>query len=222
MECINENIHVIRNGIFPSNTYLLSNPESKDCIVIDPGLDRETIEREIVDSGLRPIAILATHGHFDHIGSVSVIKEKYLVPFYLHEADFKISQSANFYLKMARIDAQVETTKPDILFKSNEEHLSIGSFELIIHHLPGHSPGSCIIQYKHYLFSGDLLFKSAIGDDSIPKADLTLLKESLTFVMTSFKANDLILPGHGQPATLGEIQQENTVLKNFLSKTVHL
>lgn len=217
-EYINDNIFVIRNSIFPSNTYLLKSNGSNSCIVIDPGLDARAIEIGIAISGLIPQAIIATHGHFDHVGNVAMLKERYNIPFYLHEADLKISQSVNFYLKVARIDATIITTRPDHLFHGEHDKATIGNFTLDIHNLPGHSDGSCIVQYGSYLFSGDLLFQQGIGDDSMPKANMKLLKNSLSKLITIFKDTDLILPGHGNAATLGKIKNTNVVLQQFLLK----
>jgi hydroxyacylglutathione hydrolase len=215
-EYINDNIFIIRNSIFPSNTYLLKSSLDNSCIVIDPGLDSQAIEAGIIASGLVPKAVIATHGHFDHVGNVAMLKNKYDIPFYLHEADLKISQSVNFYLKVARIDATIITTRPDHLFKGEHDQLTIGNFTLEIHNLPGHSDGSCVVQYGSYLFSGDLLFQQGIGDDSMPKANMELLKNSLFKLITTFKDTDLVLPGHGNAATLEKIKNTNVVLQQFL------
>lgn len=218
MEYINEDICRIRNGIFPSNTYLLKCSNDLDCIVIDPGLDTAKLEQEIDASGWKPVAIIATHGHFDHIGSVAMLKQKYNPPFYLHEADYKISQSANFYLKMARIDAKVITVKPDHLFKGETNTVSFGDVALTIHLLPGHSAGSCVIQYQHFLFSGDLIFLDGIGDDSIPRADTNALKQSLLKLIHNFPDSTIMVPGHGNIASLAAIKAGNKALQHILLK----
>jgi hydroxyacylglutathione hydrolase len=215
---INDSIYLIRNGIFPSNTYLLKDGRSNDCIVFDPGLDLAAVEKGIKESGWKPIAIMCTHGHFDHIGSVTMLKTTFDIPYYLHQKDYKISQSANFYLKMARVEAKVETSKPDVLLNDTEGVVMVGNFEINYHLLPGHSDGSCMLQYKNYLFSGDILFEHGIGDDSIPKANMTLLRKSLEIILEQYKDADLILPGHGNALSLGDLKKGNKQLQLFLSK----
>lgn len=222
MELIKENIYLIRNKkVFSSNTYVLTNKANSECILIDPGFDFELIEQGIEKLKLKPIAIISTHGHFDHIGSVSIFKNKFNIPFYLHEADLKISQSANFFLKIAQLDHKIETPKPDFLFKAKQENLKISSFDLNIYNFPGHSPGSCVVKAETYLFSGDILYKNGLGPESIPREDKILLKESILKIFDTFVKDDLVLPGHGAHEYLGVIRQNNLELINFISNTTN-
>ena len=222
MELIKENIYLVRNEkIFPSNTYILKHKANDTCILIDPGFDHEVIDKCIECLKFDPIAIIATHGHFDHIAGVSFFKKKFNVPFYLHEADLKICLSANFYLKIAQINYKIETPTPDVLFKEPYESISISGFNLSVHNFPGHSNGSCIIQYGSDLFSGDVLYKKGLGAGSIPRENIGLLKESLEMIMKRFGNDVLILPGHGPTEYLGAIKEHNTELRIFLSKNTN-
>jgi len=142
----------IKNNIFSSNTYLISNDIDKHCLIIDPGLDELAIENKIQELNYIPVAIIGTHGHFDHIGSVSFFKEKYGIPFFLHEADVKLMKSANFYLKLTKTDRFIKVANPDVLFNQIYEKISIKGFNLEIHKYSGHTVGSCIIQYENNIF----------------------------------------------------------------------
>ena len=217
MGLIKENIYLTRNKkIFSSNTYIFKNKVNEECIIIDPGFDEELIDKDIQQNNLRPIAVISTHGHFDHIGSVAFFKNKYNIPFYLHEADMKISQSANFYLKVAQLDHKIETPKPDFLFKGEHDHLILNGIDIEIYNLPGHSPGSCIIKIENNLFSGDIFYKNGLGAGSIPKENSELLKRSILKIFQIFFDEDLVLPGHGASEYLGAIKNNNAELKKFL------
>ncbi len=217
MELIDHLLYKVRNEIFSSNSYILKDKLSDFCLLIDPGLDTQAIDKKLTELNLKPIAILATHGHFDHIGSVSFFKNKFKIPFYMHEADSKISQSANFYLKIARIDHKIETPKPDILFREKKETINIGNFELCIYNFPGHSAGSCIIQNNKYLFTGDIMYKKGLGFNNFPGEDKAKLKQSIQEVFETFSDDSLVLPGHGESEYLMNIKNNNQDLINFLN-----
>lgn len=218
MELTDPHIHVIKNGIFPSNTYLLQSDNDKSCILIDPGLDTEYIEKTIERLNLKPIAILATHGHFDHIASVSFFKKKYNIQFYLHEADLKISKSANFFLKIAKINFKMDIPVPDYIFKGFMEKILIGEFDLNIFNFTGHSNGSSIIQYRNCLFSGDIIYKKGMYFNNFPGENKIKLKESIVtiFEMFSQDKDTMIFPGHGEPAFLNAIKENNKELISFI------
>ena len=217
MALTNHLLYKVRNEIFSSNSYILREKHSDFCLLIDPGLDTQAIDKILDDLNLKPIAILATHGHFDHIGSVSFFKNKFKIPFYMHLADVKISQSANFYLKIAGINHKIETPKPDVLFKEKKETINIGNFELCIYNFPGHSSGSCIIQHDKYLFTGDLMYKKGLGFNNFPGEDKAKLKRSIHAVFEIFSDDSLVLPGHGDSEYLLNIKNNNQDLINFLN-----
>lgn len=217
MELINENVFLFRNKLlFSSNTYLLKNSINNECIIIDPGLDYDLLLKNILEQKLIPIAIISTHGHFDHIGCIQLLKNQFDIPFYLHEGDLKLCKSANFYLKIAKLDHKIETTLPDFILKGESNSINIGGIELTMYNYPGHSPGSCVIKYNRLLFTGDILYKKGLGKGSMPKEDLTLLKQSLKNIMVFFKDDSIVFPGHGEFDSLAEIKKNNKELMNFL------
>ena len=217
MELTDHLLYTVRNEIFSSNSYILREKLSDFCLLIDPGLDTQSIDKKLTDLNLKPIAVLATHGHFDHIGSVSFFKNKFKIPFYMHEADSKISQTANFYLKIARINHKIETPKADVLFQEKKETITIGNFELCIYNFPGHSAGSCIIQQDKYLFTGDIMYKKGLGFNNFPGEDKAKLKHSIQEVFETFSDDSLVLPGHGESEYLINIKNNNQDLINFLN-----
>jgi glyoxylase-like metal-dependent hydrolase (beta-lactamase superfamily II) len=218
VESTNYTIEVIRNRFFPSNTYVLTLKGSRKSILIDPGLDLEAIRQRIEEMDIQPVGIVATHGHFDHIGSVAFLQAKYNIPYYLHELDVKISKAANFFLKMVKLDIRIETPVPDRLFKGKNERVGIDDFEFDVYNLPGHTEGSCVIQFENSLFSGDLVYREGLGFNHFPGENKGKLKVSLQELSQKFSGeNVMIYPGHGDKALLSEIQENNKELIDFLN-----
>jgi hydroxyacylglutathione hydrolase len=189
---------------------------TKESLIIDPGLDKEEVQQKINSLEIIPIAILATHGHFDHIGSVAELKERYKIPFFLHKADLKISKSANFFAKMAKINIKINIAEPDFLI-TDEKVLTIGSMNVNFFHLPGHSSGSSAFQIDNNLFSGDIIYKNGLGFNHFPGEDLNELKKSVKTMFSTFSDETMIYPGHGIFASLGEIKKENKELIEFVN-----
>ena len=208
----------IRNRFFPSNTYILKKDSNNNCIVIDPGLDSENIHKCILENNLLPIAIICTHGHFDHIASVSYLKKEFdNIPYYLHKADYKIAKSANFYLKLTKIKFWIEYAAPDYIFQNNMEEIEIGGFNFTVLQFPGHSDGSCILKYKDILFTGDIMYKSGLGFNNFPGENINVLKESINKIILTFDKDCLVYPGHGDSDYLGNIATKNLELVNFIN-----
>lgn len=216
MASTNYSVVQIKNGIFPSNTYIFTDIDTGKSLIIDPGLDREALVHAEKELGLKPVAVLATHGHFDHIGHAAYFQEKYKIPFYLHEKDLKLSQSANFYLKVARLGFNIDTPVPDHLFRGDKYQFSLAGFECTIYNFPGHTPGSCVIQHKENLFTGDIFYKNGLGFNHFPGENPQQLKESIRTIFHAFTEQTNIYPGHGSAATLGTIKSENKELINFI------
>ena len=208
----------IKNLSFSSNTYVLSFEEKNDCIIIDPGLDEFLIDKLIQENNLHPIAVISTHGHFDHIAGVSYFKDKYSIPYYIHESDRKIAQSANFFLKIAGINRKIQTPKPDFFFTGESEKITINDFELEIYNFSGHSQGSSIIKYDGNLFSGDILYKNKLGFNNFPGENKVKLRESIIKIFELFPDESIIFPGHGESEHLGVIKATNIDLIDFLYK----
>ena len=206
MESIKETIYLIRNKkIFSSNTYIFKN-------IIN-------ISYTTLCNALWKFFIIILYFIFIKIFiiySAAYFKNKHKIPFYLHEGDIKIAQSANFFLKIAQLEHKIETPKPDFLFRGELDYLILNNIGLEIYNFPGHSPGSCIIKIENNLFSGDIFYRNGLGKGSVPKENTELLRQSILKIFSVFLDENLVLPGHGSPEYLGIIIENNSELKDFL------
>ena len=209
-------VHLIRNTVFPSNTYLLTIEGSGSCIIIDPGLNFEEIDNKIRELDLVPGYVLSTHAHFDHAGTAAFFQDKYKSKFCIHQADLKLLKALNFYLKMVKLEMIVKTPKPDIVF-SNYMSMDIAGSEIQVFNYPGHTDGSCIFLTKEGLFTGDLLYLNGIGTNPFPGQNDKKLQSSLTDILMRFDENLMIYPGHGRYGQLKEFKLNNPELSKFLS-----
>lgn len=206
----------IKNDIFPSNSYALCKEGSSECLLIDPGVDFEGIERELQNLRLTPTNIISTHGHFDHVSGVSFFVKKYNAKFYIHQDDLKTLKSVNFALKMMKIDLKVEVPVPHNLMTGYSTALELDSLVLNVYNFPGHTNGSCLVEWGNNLFTGDTLYKKGLGLNNYPGENKEDLRASLLKITELFNDQTLIYPGHGDSDLLGKIKMENLELKSFL------
>ena len=180
-------------GVYETNCYILFTPKGE--FIIDPGTDALLFIKKHVK---KPLAILNTHGHYDHIWDNAKVKKEYNIPIYIHKNDaFMLHDNFNQGYDSSDADFLVD----------NEDILNICGVDFKFHFLPGHTPGCTMIEIasKNIMFSGDFLFYRSIGRWDFPYSDANLMKQSLEKVMT-YKEDFKLLPGHGQETTLKEEQ----------------
>ena len=182
--------------MFLTNTYLLV--EADEVIIIDPVSKADRIQAKILNNE-KVVGILLTHGHFDHIGAVDELAEVYQCPVYLHYEDYEMTQDPQ------KNYSQTKKIKLKSKLKFYEEQLQLGHFEFIIHHTPGHTPGSVCIEYKDLLFTGDTLFKESVGRTDLYRGNPQELKQSLRRI-AKMDPRMKIYPGHEEQSTLSHEQ----------------
>jgi hydroxyacylglutathione hydrolase len=185
------------------NCFLLIDSKERSCIVFDPGYGVEEISREIRERSVTVEAILATHTHFDHIASVSLLQQSFGdIPFLCHREELKILKDVNTYtlfLSAGKIAA------PEVArFIEDGESIRFGSGMIDVRHMAGHTPGGCVFQYGKVLFTGDLLIKSQGRAHKLPGFDRAALETSWTTLFSSFSDDYLVFPGHGAATTVGQ------------------
>ncbi len=186
-------------GSLQANCYLLVN--DKDCLIIDPGDDASFILEEIQRKRLNLVGMLATHGHFDHIGAVGEIQLSFNVPLYVFEEDQflidRLGETAKYFL---RHDPHFISPKNISYLKERE--LKILNFKFQIVFTPGHTPGGCCFYFKeeNALFTGDTLFADGVGRTDLSYSNETDLNKSLEKI---HRLKDIIIyPGHGESAMI--------------------
>ncbi len=190
-------------GQMAANCYIIENRDQS--IIIDPGANGSQLIDYLDNKGLQIRYILLTHGHFDHIGAIDELVEKYQCQVYIHENDYEMIYNDQYnlsaYYHPLKIKTQVSKVK---------DHLHIGQFRITFMNLPGHTKGSCFIIFDDYdlAFSGDVLFKNSIGRYDFPTSSVEDTKETLKKIY-SMTSNLQIYPGHGENTTLFEEQKNN-------------
>ena len=179
-------------GPIATNTYVLVS--GNETIIIDPASKPEKMIEKLGDLDLK--AVLLTHGHFDHIKACDGLYEKYHCPIYLHEDDEELARD-----KYSGADFGLVSYISCKTLPLKEGKMKIGPFEFEVIFTPGHTPGSVIFVFDHYIFTGDTLFRGSVGRTDLKGGDARTLKESLR-VFKSFKEEYFILPGHDDPSTL--------------------
>lgn len=185
-------------GQLQTNCYLFYDKDMREAFIIDPGDDGEFIINKIKDLNLKPKAILATHGHFDHVLAVTELKLAFNIPFYLNEKDIKILKRAQTTAKyFTGLDVDPTPTVDNFLI--NNKILTIGNLGLQVLVTPGHTLGSvCLYCEKEKLiFSGDLIFKDGgFGRTDLEGGNFSVLKQSIKKIL-SLNKYTIIYPGHG-------------------------
>jgi glyoxylase-like metal-dependent hydrolase (beta-lactamase superfamily II) len=193
-------ITTLPNGQWRQNCYILSS-DNGQAIIFDPGSDAEMIQKYLDENKLEPLAILNTHAHYDHVGAVVTLMDRYEIPFYLHAGDEKLLKQANLYkiLFESKKSIKVPVTFDDL--SSLSAPLKINNFSFDVLSTPGHTPGSVCFLFFDTLFSGDTLMPNGPGRTDLPGGNKQALALSLDG-LRKLPYQTIIYPGHGKPLTL--------------------
>lgn len=203
-------IEKIAVGPLQANCFLITEPQSKEALLIDPGDEPDRILAHVERLGAKLKAIVLTHSHGDHIGAVEAIKNRTGVPVMIHqaEADWITDPGKNL---SALLGIPVAAPPADRLLNEGDT-ISIGSENLKVLHTPGHSPGGLSLYRNGILLSGDLIFRESVGRTDLPGGDPNLLIEVLKTKILTLPDETLIYPGHGEATTVGSERKRNPFL----------
>lgn len=194
-----------------SNCYIIYDDKEKLGAVIDPGDDADIILTKVKEMDVEIKYILATHGHFDHIGAVAELKTALGADFLAHQDDFFfIEDGKNAALRWG-VHIQ-QPPKPDRFIEDGDK-IKIGKFEFKVIHTPGHSPGGVCFLYDRILFGGDTLFQGSIGRTDFRKGSFEDLKNSIRKRLYSLPDDTIVYTGHGPPTTIGDEKKYNAFVR---------
>ncbi|HMK95204.1 MAG TPA: MBL fold metallo-hydrolase [Candidatus Limnocylindrales bacterium] len=192
-------------GSLSTNCYVVFSQQTKEAIIIDPGLDLPSEADQIFDyvaqAGLKIKLIVNTHGHPDHINGDAVLQEKYNVPICIHRLD------------AASLALLENVSFPPTVLLDEGTLIKFGNESLTVMHTPGHTPGSVCLLGERLVFTGDTLFAGGIGRTDFPGGSESAMRLSLQR-LARLPDYFLIYPGHGRPSVMGEEKRVNPFLTN--------
>jgi hydroxyacylglutathione hydrolase len=204
-------IRTIESMPFQENTYVVWLPERNEALVIDPGLEPDLILDCLRENQLRPVAILNTHGHGDHIGGNAALKEAFpnaRLIIGINEARLLADPDANL---SAPFGAPVISPPADQLIKEGDV-LELAGIRLEVLDIPGHSPGHVVFVFRNtpcLVFGGDVLFRGSIGRYDFPGSNGPLLIEGIRTKLFQLSPDTVVYPGHGPVTTIGQEKRSN-------------
>ncbi|GGP15878.1 MBL fold metallo-hydrolase [Nonomuraea glycinis] len=206
-------------GAFQTNCYAVAPAAGEECVIVDPGQDAvEGIEEMLREHRLKPVAVLLTHGHLDHVWSVAPVCGARDIPAWIHPDDRHLlsDPSAGLSPGSASMFGGLTFSEPDEVRElSDGATLELAGMELVVDHTPGHTRGSVSFRLpdEDIMFAGDLLFAGSIGRTDLPGGDYPTILRSLAAKCLPLPDDTVVLPGHGPQTTIGRERATNPYLK---------
>ena len=215
-------------GAFAANCYVIAPAPGEECVIVDPGQDAaQGIEEILAEHRLKPAAVLATHGHIDHVWSVAPVCGAKDIPAYIHPADRALLSDPARGLPLGagqQLFGGLTFSEPDDVQElADGMTLRLAGVELVVDHAPGHTEGSVTFRLPPgpepaaeapggILLSGDLLFAGSIGRTDLPGGDYETILDSLARVCLPLPDETIVLSGHGPETTIGAERSGNPFL----------
>ena len=201
---------------FSENTYVLHD-ETGEAVIIDPGCtekaDYEALYQYIEANGLKPVQIINTHAHIDHVLGVAAVKRKYNIPFALHQIDEPYLKAVKTYASNYGFS---HFDEPEIdSYLEEGETVQFGNTELKIIFVPGHAPGhvAFVSDEDKFVIGGDVLFRMSIGRTDLPGGDHQTLLTSIRTKLFTLPDDYKVYAGHMEPTTIGFEKKNNPFFK---------
>ena len=217
-------------GSFQTNCYVLAPGPGQACVVVDPGQDAvEPLEGVLAQHRLTPVAVLLTHGHFDHTFSVAPVCDGHDVPAFIHPDDRAMLADPMKGLSreaMAFFGGRLELREPrEVRHLDDGATLELAGLALRVDHTPGHTLGSVVFStavteqgssiVTEVILAGDTLFAGSIGRTDLPGGDHAQMLRSLRDKLLTRDDAAHVLPGHGPTTTIGRERASNPFLQDL-------
>ena len=210
--------------MFATNCWVLAPGPDSECVIIDPGMPDVSaqLDQILQRHNLKPVAIIATHGHLDHTFSIQPIADGYAIPAYIHSED-RAYLSAPEKLLSAEFSSTVAEMKflepVEVRELRNGDVIDLVGLSFYAIHAPGHTRGSLMFEVDtEVLISGDVLFAGSIGRTDLPTGSAKDMGETLRKKVVPLSDHLKVLPGHGPETTMSYEKKNNPYLKSLVGR----
>ncbi|MEU7188177.1 MBL fold metallo-hydrolase [Streptomyces sp. NPDC045369] len=211
-------------GAWGTNCYLVAPAAGEECVIIDPGHQAARgVEEALKKHRLKPVAVVLTHGHIDHVASVVPVCGAHDVPAWIHPEDRYMMSDPEKALGRSigqQLMGELTVGEPDDVKELGDgARLELAGMEFSVAHAPGHTKGSVTFRLPEQadippvFFSGDLLFAGSIGRTDLPGGDHAEILRSLERVCLPLQDETVVLSGHGPQTTIGRERATNPFLR---------
>ena len=198
-------------GAVATNCYIAENKKTKEALIIDPGDNAARIVQIIKEDGVVPVAVLLTHGHFDHAMAAQEVAEQYGIKIYAHETEKETLETPQ--INLSGMIGRTLTFHADCYVKDGEI-LNLAGFEIRVLHTPGHTQGGVCyyIEEEKALFSGDTLFCTSVGRTDFPGGSMSDIIRSIKEKLMTLPDRTTVYPGHNDVTTIENERMYNPYL----------
>lgn len=201
-------IERIITGAIGENCYLVYNEHN--LLIIDPGAEASKIEHEITRTGRKPVAILLTHTHYDHIGAVDILRQQYAIPVYVSPLEQEWLSNPIYNLSgLGRHDDIDDVIIQPADYEFELTDYTLGDMSFTVLPTPGHSIGSVSFVFDDFVVTGDALFRGSIGRTDLYTGDMQQLLHSIKTYLFTLPDEFPAYPGHGEATTIEHEKKTN-------------